>query len=217
MVFLLASRPTFADKPDLVARHALHAIVEHAVLMAIGHADTARRKKACQATFGAPPPTDPLPSPSRQQCLSSDRRLIRDLVFAWFPGLGDRKDQGDVGRINVLASQIVAAALTTKNVDDGAEIGPLLDQVTGPVASFTADRAYDQEGVTAAVAERHPAAAIIVPPRSTAVPSETAATAPTQRDCHLKSIAEHGRAAWQKGSGYTKRARLRRPSAGSSR
>jgi len=48
---------------------------------------------------------------------------------------------------------------------------------------------------------------LIVPPRSTAVPSETAATAPTQRDRHLQCIAEHGRAAWQKTSGYTKRAR----------
>jgi len=102
--------------------------------------------------------------------------------------------------------QIVAAALTTKDVDDGAEVGALLDQVWGPVASFTADGAYDQEGVSATVAERHPAAAIIVPPRSTAVPSETAETAPTQRDGHLHSIAEHGRAAWQKASGYTKRA-----------
>jgi hypothetical protein len=66
---------------------------------------------------------------------------------------------------------------------------------------------YDQEGVAAAVAERHPEAAIIVPPRSTAVPSETAETTPTQRDRHLQSIAEHGRAGRQKASGYTKRAR----------
>jgi len=62
--------------------------------------------------------------------------------------------------------QIVAATLTNKERDDGAEVGPLLDQVAGPVASFTADGAYDQEGVAAAVAERHPEAAIIVPPRS---------------------------------------------------
>ena len=57
------------------------------------------------------------------------------------------------------------------------------------------------------MAERHPEAAIIVPPRCTAVLSETAETAPTQRDRHLHSIAEHGRAAWQKVSGYMKRAR----------
>jgi len=103
--------------------------------------------------------------------------------------------------------QIVAVVLTTKDIDDGAEVGRLLDQVSGPVASFTVDGAYDQEGVFASVAERHPAAAIIVPPKSTAVPSETAETTPTQRDRHLHSIAEHGRAAWQKTSSYTKRSR----------
>ncbi len=103
--------------------------------------------------------------------------------------------------------QIIAAASTAKEVDDGAEVGPLLDQVPGPVASFTGDGAYDQDGVSAAVAERYPDAAIIVPPRSTAVPSETAETAPTQRDRHLQSIAEYGRVAWQNASGYTKRAR----------
>ncbi len=103
--------------------------------------------------------------------------------------------------------QIVAAALTAKEVDDGSEVGPLLDQVPGPLASFTGDGAYDQESVSTAVAERHPKAAIIVPPRSTAVSSETAETEPTQRDHHLQSIAEHGRAAWQKASGYTRRAR----------
>ncbi len=64
-----------------------------------------------------------------------------------------------------------------------------------------------QDGVSTTIAERHPEAVIIVPPRSTAVPSETAETAPTQRDRHLQSIAEHGCASWQKVSGYTKRAR----------
>ncbi len=103
--------------------------------------------------------------------------------------------------------QIIAAALTMKDVDDGAEVGALLDQAAGPVSSFTGDGAYDQEGVSTAVAERHPEAATIMPPRSTAVPSEVVETAPTQRDRHLQHIAEHGRAAWQKASGYTKRAR----------
>ena len=98
--------------------------------------------------------------------------------------------------------QIVAATLTTNDVDDGSQVGPLLDQVDGPIASFTGDGAYDQEGVYASVAERYPEAAIIVPPRSTAVPSETAETAPTQRDRHLQLIAEKGRMGWQKASGY---------------
>lgn len=99
--------------------------------------------------------------------------------------------------------QIVAALLTTRDVDDGSQVGALLDRIEEPLASFTGDGAYDQEGVTASIASRHPEAAIIVPPRSTAMPSDTAQTAPTQRDRHLRAITEHGRMAWQAASGYT--------------
>jgi hypothetical protein len=81
----------------------------------------------------------------------------------------------------------------------------LLDQVIGPLSSFTADGAYDQDGVYAAVADRHPEAAVIVPPRSTAVLSDMAAIAPTQRDLHLRCIAESSRRAWQKATGYNRR------------
>src|SRR3712207_4446795 len=101
--------------------------------------------------------------------------------------------------------QIVAPALTGPEADDGAQVGPLLDQVAGPVASVTGDGAYDQDRVYASVGERHPAAAMIVPPRSTAVPNRTAESEPTPRDLQL--IAERGRIGWQKLSGYTKRAR----------
>jgi len=104
--------------------------------------------------------------------------------------------------------QIVASTLTPKDVDDASQAGPLLDQVAGPVASFTADGGYDQDRVYAGVAERHPQATVVVPPRATAVPSDTAETAPTQRDCHLQQITKHGRMAWQKASGYNKRARV---------
>src|SRR6516164_1769273 len=102
--------------------------------------------------------------------------------------------------------QVVAAALTTNDVDDGSQVGPLLDQIDGPIASFTGDGAYDQDGVYSAVAVRHPQAAVIVPPRSNAVPSETADAAPTPRDRHLQAIAEHGRMGWQKTAGYNWRA-----------
>jgi len=109
--------------------------------------------------------------------------------------------------VDANTGRIVASALTTHDVDDGSQVGPLLDQVAGPVASFTGDGAYDQEGVYAGVAERHPEVAVIVPPRATAVPSQTAESAPTQRDRHLQLIAEKGRMGWQKASGYNRRAR----------
>ena len=102
--------------------------------------------------------------------------------------------------------RIVASELTGKDVDDGSQVGPLLDQVDGPVASFTADGAYDRDDVYAGVAARHPDAAVVVPPRSGAVPSDTADTAPTRRDQHLRCIAERGRRGWQKASGYNWRA-----------
>ncbi len=112
--------------------------------------------------------------------------------------------------------RIVASTLTRKDVDDASQAGPLLDQVARTVASFTGDGAYDRDRVYAGVAQRHPEAAVVVPPRATAGPSDTAETAPTQRDGHLQrveprgspDIAEHGRMVWQNASGYNKRARV---------
>jgi hypothetical protein len=97
--------------------------------------------------------------------------------------------------------------LTTPDVDDGSQVGPLLDQIAEPVASFTADGAYDRDDVYAAVAARHPEAAVIVPPRASAVPSDTAVSAPSQRDRHIQRIAASGRMTWQKASGYNQRAK----------
>jgi hypothetical protein len=100
----------------------------------------------------------------------------------------------------------VASALSDKDADDGSQVGPLLDRMDGSVASLTGDGAFDRDDVYAEVAARHPEAAVIVPPRSSAVPSGTAETAPTQRDAHLRCIAERGRMGWQRASGYNWRA-----------
>ena len=74
------------------------------------------------------------------------------------------------------------------------------------MASFTGDGAFDRDDVYAGVSARHPDAAVVIPPRSSAVPSDTAETAPTQRDRHLRCIAERGRMGWQKATGYNRRA-----------
>jgi hypothetical protein len=102
--------------------------------------------------------------------------------------------------------QILAPELTSSDVDDGSQVEPLLDQIPAPLASFIADGAYDQAGIYGTIAQHYPEADVIVPPRSTAVLSETAEIAPTQRDRHLQSVHEHGRMGWQKQSGYTRRA-----------
>ena len=58
------------------------------------------------------------------------------------------------------------------------------------------------------VTERNLEADVIVPPRATAALSDTAQTAPTQRDRHLQCLAEKGRMGWQKASGYNARSRV---------
>jgi hypothetical protein len=62
----------------------------------------------------------------------------------------------------------------------------LLDQIDAEVASMTAGGVHDGEAVYDAVAQRHPDAAVIIPPRATAVSNESMTT---QRDRH---IAERG-------------------------
>ena len=62
--------------------------------------------------------------------------------------------------------QIVAAALTTKEVDGTSQVSPLLDQVAALVASLIGNGAYDQGSVSATLAERHHAAATTLSQRS---------------------------------------------------
>jgi hypothetical protein len=110
--------------------------------------------------------------------------------------------------IDAESAEIVAIDLTEKDVDDAARTGALLDQVSDPITSFTADGAYDQDRVYAAVAGRHPDAAVIAPPRSTAALSASAETAPTRRDQHIQVSTMHGRMGWQKSNGYNVRAKV---------
>jgi transposase len=105
--------------------------------------------------------------------------------------------------IDAVTHEIVASE-PTPDVGDVSEIPDLLDQigVDVDVVSLTADGAYDGEAVYDAVAERHPKAAVIIPPRSTAISSETTTT---QRDRHLAEIAKRGRTEWRRRSGYNRR------------
>src|SRR3954468_13154140 len=80
--------------------------------------------------------------------------------------------------------EILAAELTRNEEGDASQVGPLLEQIPGPLASVIADGAYDGEPVYRAVAERQPdpLVAVVIPPRSTAVPSPAAGSPPSQRD-----------------------------------
>ena len=98
--------------------------------------------------------------------------------------------------------------MTKKEIDDAARNGALLDQLADRLFCFAADGAYDQDRVYEAIAERHWDAAIVVPPRATAVLSASAEAAPTQRHRHLRTIAGRGRMGWPKSSGYNLRAKV---------
>jgi hypothetical protein len=67
------------------------------------------------------------------------------------------------------AGQILATELTTHDVDDGSQVGPLFEQVEGSLASLTGDGTYDRADVYDAVSKLHPDADVAIPPRSTAV------------------------------------------------
>ncbi len=105
------------------------------------------------------------------------------------------------------SGEILASELTTTEAGDAALVGPLLEQITGAIASVIADGAYDGEPVYRAVSERQPdpPVAVVIPPRASAVPGPTASTTPSQRDRHLQTIREKGRMGWQKAVGYGRR------------
>ena len=83
----------------------------------------------------------------------------------------------------------------------------LLGQSDGTLASVTADGAYDGEPTSAAAAARQPDPLpdVVVPPRASAVPSTDDIAQQSPRDCHIRLIAERGRMAWQRATGYGRR------------
>ena len=76
--------------------------------------------------------------------------------------------------INAETHDVLVAELTPDDVGDVTAVPDLLEQIDIPVVSLTADGAYDAEAVYDAVTERAPGAAIIIPPRATAVVNQLA-------------------------------------------
>lgn len=105
--------------------------------------------------------------------------------------------------VDAATNTIVAVTLTTSGKGDAGQVGPLLDQTTGPIDTVMADGAYDGDPTYQTVAGRDPAATVVIPPPSTAVPGPGAD--PTQRDRHIQSLADKGRLGWQRETGYGKR------------
>ena len=85
--------------------------------------------------------------------------------------------------------EIAAVELTPDDVGDVSALPDLLDQIERPVASMIGNGAYDGQAVYDAVAKRHPEAAVIIPPRSTAVSER-----PRRRS--VTNILRDGSTAW---------------------
>ncbi|CAA9289386.1 MAG: Mobile element protein [uncultured Craurococcus sp.] len=100
-----------------------------------------------------------------------------------------------------------ACLLTGNAADDASQLPLLLEAIKGEIASVTTDGAYDGEPVYQAIANHQldPTPSVINPPRTLAVPSMENAEAPSQRDRHVRFMAEKGRMAWQRATDYGRR------------
>lgn len=102
---------------------------------------------------------------------------------------------------------IVAAALTAATTPDASVVPDLLNQFDAPLASFTADGAYDGRPVYDAVLGAGPAPKIVVPSAVTAVTAGLSDPMLAQRDAAIRAIRQNGRRRWKKTAGYHQQAR----------
>ena len=89
--------------------------------------------------------------------------------------------------------------------DTTTAVPNLLAQIATPFDTFIADGAYDGEPVSQAVLDKQPDAQVVIPPHTTAVCS---VACDTQRDQHIQTIAQQGRIAWQRITGYNLRSHV---------
>jgi hypothetical protein len=63
--------------------------------------------------------------------------------------------------VNADTGEMIATTLTSHDVDAGSQVGLLLDQANGPMASFIGDGAFDRDDVYNEITARHLAAPVI--------------------------------------------------------
>ena len=98
--------------------------------------------------------------------------------------------------------------ITGSGVGDAPMLPSLLDQIPEgePIASVTADGAYDTRGCRDAIAN-HGADAVI-PPRRNAKPWKKDSPGAGARNEALRAIGRIGRTIWRKWGGYHRRSRV---------
>ena len=104
--------------------------------------------------------------------------------------------------------EVRAVEVTDSTVGDAPMLPGLLSQIPSdePVASVTADGAYDGRACRDAIALR--GAEAIIPPRRNAKPLKTDSPGARGRNNDLRGIKRFGRTLWRKWSGYHRRSRV---------
>ena len=103
--------------------------------------------------------------------------------------------------------EILASDLTARRTHDCTQVPALLDQIAHPIASVSADGAYDTRAVyeaAHAVGEGQ-AVRVLIPPGRDARFSPRPSAALQERHRNIRSIRQLGRRAWHTSSGYSKR------------
>jgi hypothetical protein len=103
--------------------------------------------------------------------------------------------------------EIVASNLTTRRTHDCTQVPALLGQISEPLASVSADAAYDTGPVYRAAHEHSPrrAVRVLIPPGRSAQLNPRPSTALKERNRNVRSIRALGRRAWHTHSGYSRR------------
>ena len=109
--------------------------------------------------------------------------------------------------VDVGTGEIVASDLTGRRTPDCARVPMLLEQIDVPVASFSADGAYDSAAVYEAtqVKGEGRAVRVLIPPGRNAQLAPRPSTALEERNRNILSIRELGRRNWHTRSGYSRR------------
>ncbi len=104
--------------------------------------------------------------------------------------------------------EILASDLTGRRTADCARVPVLLEQIDNPVATLSADGAYDTESVYQAAQSKggKQAVRVLIPPGRNSQVSPRPSAALVERNRNIRSIRELGRREWHKRSGYSGRA-----------
>ena len=134
------------------------------------------------------------------------RRVWRKVHLAVDEGEEDRETvRGTVSPTNL---EVRAVEITGSGVGDAPMLPGLLSQIPEgePIASVTADGAYDGRACRDAIAGR--GADAIIPPRRNAKPWKKDSPGAKPRNEALRAIERLGRAIWRRWSGYHRRSRV---------